>query len=182
MRIASALVLATALQLACGAASDPALAQQRVALKALAEQLSQSWPPPSNDIRMTITWEPGNLLHCRIVNTSSRTIDLNDSALPWYPPNLMLVTVLNAEGKVVFSNRNTVFNVLMSPPRLRILNPGEALEGDIVFPGFDYEARAREDLLVIWSRQIDLYTGPRFSGVGLPASGITFLPKHEQRD
>ncbi len=183
MRFASALVLATALQVPFGVAANPAEAPQPVALKALAERLSEEWPVPSRDIRMTMTWrlEDGSeLLHCRIVNTSSHALELNESELPWNAPHLMAVTMLSAEGSVVFSNTNVPV-IQPIPWRPRTLSPGEALEGDQYFAAF-YGAAVRKDLLVVWSQQVVLYMGQHPSGVGLPVSGITFVPKHEERD
>jgi hypothetical protein len=178
MRLALAFLLAIGLQSVFGAAS----AQQ--SLKALVKEMSERWPPPSQDIEMTITWRRGNgteLLHCRIVNTSSHVLQLDNSLLPWNAPYLMVVTVLNAGGSLVFSNRNLPVEQLISAPRVVwAISPRQAVEGDIDLSRLPfYGAAAHEDLLVMWSRQINLYTGAKVSNVGLPVSGITFVPKHQ---
>jgi hypothetical protein len=41
-----------------------------------------------------------------------------------------------------------------------------------------YEAAAKEDLVVMWSGQIELYGDSNVAGIGLPVSGIMFVPKH----
>jgi len=151
------------------------------ALRSIAERLSEAWSPPSADVFMAITLRKQadkDLLHFCIENTSMHSLDLNDSALPWKAPNLFKLTVLNANGAVVFTS-SPFFHQLMSPPALHALDVSDSVEGNIEFSQFRfYEAAAKENLLVMWSGPIELY-GKNTSGkVELPVSGIMFVPKH----
>jgi hypothetical protein len=156
-------------------------AARPVALRTIAERLSKEWSPPSRDVYMAISFQrraEKDLLHFCIENTSMHSIDLNDSALPWNAPNLMKLTVLNANGTVVFSSSPFV-HFLMGAPVPHALNVSDSVEGDLELSRYRfYEAAAREDLLVMWSAPIELYGEPNLSGKQLPVSGILFVPKH----
>ena len=118
-----------------------------------------------------------NMLHFCIENTSMHPLDVNDSALPWNAPNLFRLTVLNASGTVVFSSG--FFSQLTTPPLSHTINVSDSIEGDLELSRFPfYEAAAKEDLVVMWSGQIELYGDSNVAGIGLPVSGIMFVPKH----
>ena len=123
--------------------ADNAVARS-IALRSIAERLSEAWDPPSTDVYMTISSRQQaqqNLLHFCIENTSMHSLDVNDSALPWKAPNLLRLTVLNASGTVVFSSG--FFSQLTSPPASHTINVSDSIEGDLELSRFPfYEAAA----------------------------------------
>jgi hypothetical protein len=154
---------------------------RQVAFKAIAEHLSKEWSPPSTEVYMAISLRRHtgtDFLHFCIENTSTHPLELNDSALPWKVPNLFRFTVLNANGTTVFTS-SPFFHQLMSPPALHAINASDSVEGDIEFSQFSfYEAAAKENLLLMWSGPIELYSKNTSGKMELPVSGIMFVPKH----
>lgn len=117
-------------------------------------------------------------MHFCVENTSAHALEVNNSDLPWNTPNLLRFTVLNANGKIVFTT-NPFVEQLVSPPARYVIGPGDSVEADLDFSRFAFfAAAAREDLLVMWSGEIPLYEEGDSLGKALPVSGITFVPKH----
>jgi hypothetical protein len=68
---------------------------------------------------------------------------------------------------------------IISMPVSHPINASDSVEGDLELSRFPfYEAATKEDLVVMWSGQIELYGDPSVAGKGLPVSGIMFVPKH----
>jgi hypothetical protein len=118
--------------------ADNAVARP-IALRSIAERLSEAWPPPSTDVYMAISSRQQaqqNMLHFCIENTSMHPLDVNDSALPWNAPNLFRLTVLNASGTVVFSSG--FFSQLTTPPLSHTINVSDSIEGDLELSRFPF--------------------------------------------
>ena len=154
---------------------------RQVALKAIAENLSKEWSPPSTQIYMAISMRRHagkDFLHFCFENTSTHSLELNDSTLPWKVPNLLRFVVLNASGTIVFTS-SPIIDQMMGAPASRVVTPSDTIEGDLELARLRfYDAAASEDLLVMWRGPIGLYeeTGP--GRAELPVSGIMFVPKH----
>jgi hypothetical protein len=154
---------------------------RQVAFKAIAEQLSKGWSPPSTEVYMAISLRQHTgtaFLHFCIENTSTHPLELNDSALPWKVPSLVRFVVLNANGATVFTS-SPFIHQMMGAPAPHTFSPSDTVEGDLDLSRLPlYDAAASEDVLVMWSGSIDLY-GEQYKGVKqLPVSGIVFVPKH----
>jgi hypothetical protein len=155
--------------------------ERQVAFKAIAEHLSKEWSPPSTQIYMAISMRlraEKEFLHFCIENTSTHSLQLNDSVLPWKVPNLFRFVVLNANGTTVFTS-SPFIHQMIAMPVLRAIKASDSVEGDLEFSRLRfYEAAAKEDLLVMWSGPIGLYEENGPGSAELPVSGIIFVPKH----
>jgi hypothetical protein len=154
---------------------------RQAAFKAIAETLSKEWSPPSTQIYMAISLRQHtgkDFLHFCIENTSTHSLELNDSTLPWKVPNLFRFVVLNASGTTVFTS-SPIIDQMVGAPASRTISPSDTVEDDLELSrlGF-YDAAASEDLLVMWRGPIELHGGQKPGGVELPVSGIMFVPKH----
>jgi hypothetical protein len=154
---------------------------RQVALRAIAEQLSKEWSPPSTQIYMAISLRRHtgtDFLHFCIENTSTHSLELNESVLPWKVPNQFRFFVLNASGTTVFTS-SPIIDQMVGAPASHTVSPSDTVEGDLELSGLRfYDAAASEDLLVMWSGPIELY-GAHYTGAKqLPVSGILFVPKH----
>jgi hypothetical protein len=152
-----------------------------VALKAIAEQLSKEWSPPSTEVYMAISLSRNahtDILHFCLENTSTHPLELDDSALPWKVPSLFKFTVLNANGTAVFTSSPFIHQMMEAPAR-RTFSPSDSVEGDVDLPRLSFfDTAANQDVLVMWSGSISLY-GEQSKGIKqLPVSGILFVPKH----
>jgi hypothetical protein len=178
-RAATLAILASGL-FCCGCGTGGGGAgRESVELEPLMRVLGESWPQSSADIRMTASWkeEAGRgYLHCRLENTSARTLELNASALPWKTPGLFSFAALTARGEYVYAT--TFVESVMAGPEPISLIPGQTIEGDIdaKFLPAPITARSRE-LVLVWKHGVAFY--PREAG-GAAVSGITFLPKNSQ--
>jgi hypothetical protein len=154
---------------------------RQVAFKAIAEQLSKGWSPPSTEVYMAISLRQQSgtdFLHFCIENTSTHPLELNDSALPWKVPSLFRFVVLNANGTTVFTS-SPFIHQMIAMPELHAIEPSDSVEGDLEFSRLRfYEAAAKESLLVMWSGPIGLYEESGPGRAELPVSGIMFVPKH----
>jgi hypothetical protein len=154
--------------------------ERQAAFKAIVEHLSKEWSPPSTEVYMAISLRRHtgtDFLHFCIENTSTHSLELNGSVLPWKVPNLVRFIVLNANGTAVFTS-SPFIDQMVGAPTSRTVNPSDSVEGDLELSRLRfYDAAASEDVLVMWNGSIDLY-GEQYRGVQqLPVSGILFIPK-----
>jgi hypothetical protein len=174
MRRASVSTLFLAFAGICGCVQPDARIDP-LTLKNFALSLQQAWPVTARKLQLTMSVEKRNgndVLHCRLVNVSATTIELDSSDLPWKTTQLFQMAAVNSSGKVI--HQSPLINQLMGGPRWEPLAPGASLEGDIEMKYLPFPELPRDhDLLLLWSRNVGIQRNTEYEIL----SGIAFLPK-----
>ena len=124
---------------------------------------------------MTMYWREQSgreYLHCRLQNTSGRTLEVDSSGVLWATPGLFDFTAISAEGKILY--KSVILQSLQAEPQPVAIAPGQAIEGDIDLKYIPVPTTARsQDLLLMWKHGVHIVHGAASGAV----SGVTYLPK-----
>ena len=168
-----ALALSAVVLCGCGARDDTA------SLKSLAQGLQEAWPPPTRQLRMTMSVsreQEREVLHCRLTNTSREALEVDSSYLPCKTPQSFSFSVVSTAGRVhLLANPVVVENV--GPPMWVSIAPDVTLQGDVDLQYVPLDLPRDLDLLLLWSHSVALNRGAEHVMV----SGVTFLPRRSRQ-
>jgi len=188
MRKLLATILATTVVAICHAATSDDV-EREYPPGTVAKWLSAWYQKQTPDLSMNVTWTvkaSHEYLHCRLTNTSRRSIVVNREMLPWNAWVAITFVAFNAEGRITYwDDRPGSFPVPMAEPL--VVGAGQSAEGDINFSTLPHsQVASREDVFLFWTARIWPFVksvdAGHVSNTEAPAlwvNGITFVPKRQ---
>jgi hypothetical protein len=175
MRIISGSVWALAALLICSCGGSESDRSATSEFSKLVRGLKEAWPKWTYQLEMSMFASRVNgreVLHCRLVNTSSEPVELNMSELPWKTPQIFEMAALASDGTV--THRSPGIIQLEAAEVWASLAPGAALEGNLEVQYLPFPALPRgRDLALLWSYPVTL----NHRREAVPVSGVTVLSR-----